>query len=111
MALSGVGVPLPCSVVFSIHNMNYGLPLIEEAMQFSNRCTTVSPTYALEISGEPAIAPHMSKFLGIRNGIDGDIWDPQVKSLSPPSLFTISSDRCVGWLRTKRVHLLSSHTG
>jgi starch synthase len=66
------------SVVFSIHNMNYGLPLIAEAMQFANRCTTVSPTYALEISGEPAIAPHMSKFLGIRNGIDGDIWDPQV---------------------------------
>jgi starch synthase len=59
--------------------MNYGLPLIEEAMNFSNRCTTVSPTYALEISGEPAIAPHMSKFLGIRNGIDGDIWDPQVR--------------------------------
>lgn len=70
-------------VVFSIHNMNYGLPLIEEAMQFSNRCTTVSPTYALEISGEPAIAPHMSKFLGIRNGIDGDIWDPQVDPLIP----------------------------
>lgn len=38
--------------------------------------TTVSPTYAQEISGNPAIAPHHAKFFGIRNGIDPDIWDP-----------------------------------
>ncbi len=36
----------------------------------------VSPTYAQEISGHPAIAAHHSKFYGITNGIDPDIWDP-----------------------------------
>lgn len=30
----------------------------------------------LQVSGHPAIAPHMDKFYGIRNGIDQDIWDP-----------------------------------
>lgn len=36
----------------------------------------VSPTYAWEVSGHGAIAPHVGKFHGIRNGIDADIWDP-----------------------------------
>ena len=30
----------------------------------------------MQVSGHPAIAPHLSKFYGIRNGIDQDIWDP-----------------------------------
>ena len=30
----------------------------------------------LQVSGHPAVAPHMTKFYGIRNGIDQDIWDP-----------------------------------
>ena len=30
----------------------------------------------LQVSGHPAIAPHMAKFYGIRNGIDQDLWDP-----------------------------------
>ena len=29
-----------------------------------------------QVSGHPAIAAHMDKFWGIRNGIDQDIWDP-----------------------------------
>ncbi len=29
-----------------------------------------------QVSGHPAVAPHMVKFYGIRNGIDQDIWDP-----------------------------------
>lgn len=29
-----------------------------------------------QVSGHPAVAPHMTKFYGIRNGIDQDIWDP-----------------------------------
>ncbi|KAK9832645.1 hypothetical protein WJX81_006656 [Elliptochloris bilobata] len=62
--------------VFTIHNLNYGADLIGRAMAASAVATTVSPTYAAEVSGHPAIAPHMSKFFGIRNGIDHDIWDP-----------------------------------
>jgi hypothetical protein len=36
--------------------------------------TETSPP--LQIAGSPAIAPHLSKMYGIRNGIDQDIWDP-----------------------------------
>ncbi len=43
----------------------------------------VSPTYAIEISGNPAIAPHLEKFYGIRNGIDPDIWDPAEDKFLP----------------------------
>ncbi|KAH7365325.1 hypothetical protein KP509_18G020900 [Ceratopteris richardii] len=63
-------------VVFTIHNLEFGTALIGKAMAFADKATTVSETYASEVSGNPAIAPHLSKFCGIRNGIDLDIWDP-----------------------------------
>jgi len=44
----------------------------------SSRFTTVSPSYAWEIGGHPAINAHLHKFMGIRNGIDPDIWDPEL---------------------------------
>lgn len=62
--------------VFTIHNMNYGADLIGRAMAAADVATTVSSTYATEIAGHPAIAPHHAKFYGIRNGIDQDYWDP-----------------------------------
>lgn len=43
-------------VVFTIHNMNYGQKKISEAAQYCQKYTTVSPTYAFEIGGHPAIA-------------------------------------------------------
>lgn len=43
-------------VVFTIHNMNYGQKKITEAAEWSQKFTTVSPTYAFEIGGHPAIA-------------------------------------------------------
>lgn len=43
-------------VVFTIHNMNYGQKKIAEAAEFCQRFTTVSPTYAFEVGGHPAIA-------------------------------------------------------
>ncbi len=37
----------------------------------------------VQVSGHPAIAPHMAKFYGIRNGIDQDIWDPSEDRFLP----------------------------
>lgn len=70
-------------VIFTIHNLNYGERKIGEAAYFSQRFTTVSPTYAWEIGGQPVIAPHNGKLKGIRNGIDIDIWDPETDSFLP----------------------------
>jgi starch synthase len=70
-------------IVFTIHNMNYGANLIAEAVAYSQRTTTVSRTYAEEIAGHPAIKPHLSKFRGVVNGIDPEIWDPLGDALLP----------------------------
>ena len=48
-------------VVFTIHNMNYGQRKIGEAAYYAQKFTTVSPSYAYEIGGHPAIAPHSHK--------------------------------------------------
>lgn len=65
------------SVVFTIHNLGYGADLIGEASYYSQKFTTVSPTYAWEIGGNPAIASNNSKLVGIINGIDQGIWTPE----------------------------------
>ncbi|XP_021747168.1 LOW QUALITY PROTEIN: soluble starch synthase 3, chloroplastic/amyloplastic-like [Chenopodium quinoa] len=63
-------------VVFTIHNLEFGAYFIGRAMEYADKATTVSNTYAKEVAGNPAIAPHLYKFHGILNGIDPDIWDP-----------------------------------
>ncbi|KAK9861945.1 hypothetical protein WJX84_010056, partial [Apatococcus fuscideae] len=73
----------PSRSVFTLHNLNFGADLIGRAMGGAAAATTVSPTYAVEVSGHPAIAPHLSKFYGVRNGIDQDIWDPTSDSFLP----------------------------
>jgi starch synthase len=73
------GIP----AAFTIHNMDFGADLISGAVQHSEVSTTVSPTYAVEISGHPGISPHLHKFYGIRNGIDVDIWDPSSDAMLP----------------------------
>jgi starch synthase len=70
-------------VIFTIHNLNYGATAIGEAAYFSQRFTTVSPSYAWEIGEHPAVAPHSGKLLGIRNGIDVDIWNPETDQFLP----------------------------
>nr|ALG76014.1 soluble starch synthase 3 [Nelumbo nucifera] len=72
-------------VVFTIHNLEFGAQLIGKAMLYSDKATTVSPTYSREVSGNPAIAPHLQKFYGILNGIDPDIWDPYNDKFIPVS--------------------------
>ncbi|PQP98705.1 starch synthase 3 chloroplastic/amyloplastic isoform X1 [Prunus yedoensis var. nudiflora] len=63
-------------VVFTIHNLEFGEHFIGKAVEYSDKTTTVSDTYAKEVAGNPAIAPHLYKFHGIINEIDQDIWDP-----------------------------------
>ncbi|KAE8656536.1 Starch synthase 3 [Hibiscus syriacus] len=63
-------------VVFTIHNLEFGAHFIGKAMQYADKATTVSHTYAKEVAGNPAVAPNLHKFHGILNGIDLDIWDP-----------------------------------
>ncbi|GMH38213.1 hypothetical protein BSKO_06097 [Bryopsis sp. KO-2023] len=77
-------------VVFTIHNLNYGQTKIGEAARHSQKFTTVSPTYAMEVGGHPAVAPHREKFMGIRNGIDMDLWDPETDQFLPMG-FTASN--------------------
>ena len=35
------------------------------------------------MSGDPAVAPQLGKFMGVRNGIDIDIWDPENDAFLP----------------------------
>ncbi|KAL5730730.1 starch synthase [Ranunculus cassubicifolius] len=72
-------------VVFTIHNLEFGAPLIAKAMKYSDKATTVSDTYSKEVSREPIIAPHLYKFRGIVNGIDFDVWDPYNDNFIPMS--------------------------
>ncbi len=69
-------LPAGCATVFTIHNLNFGQDLIGRAMERATFATTVSPTYASEISDQGAIRDHKEKLVGVRNGIDIEIWDP-----------------------------------
>ncbi|GJP76945.1 hypothetical protein CLOP_g7390 [Closterium sp. NIES-67] len=69
--------------VFTIHNLEFGQDMIGRAMAACDMATTVSPTYAAEISGHAAVAAHRAKFHGILNGIDPDIWDPMADAFIP----------------------------
>lgn len=81
-------------IAFTIHNLNYGAGLISEAISYCQKATTVSPTYAREVSGNPAVAHGVQagKFHGIRNGIDLDIWDPEGDHFLP---IQFSPDNCL----------------
>lgn len=47
--------------MFTIHNLNYGAQKVGEAAYYCQKFTTVSPSYASEVSGHPAIAAHTHK--------------------------------------------------
>ena len=53
--------PGALQVVFTIHNMNYGQKKIAEASCYSQKFTTVSPTYAYEVGGHAALAGNTHK--------------------------------------------------
>ena len=77
-------------IIFTIHNLDFGQDLIREAMDYSQIGTTVSRTYAQEISGHGSISHQLQKFHGVVNGIDPDIWDPLNDKCLPAS-FDMSS--------------------
>jgi len=77
--------------VFTIHNLSYGADLVGRAMASCEVATTVSPTYAREISGHGAVAAHLTKLYGIRNGIDPELWDPEDDPFLP---MPYSSETC-----------------
>ena len=69
-------LPPKAATVLTIHNLNFGQDLIGRAMEACTFATTVSPTYATEISQHGAIKTHYDKLVGVRNGIDVEMWDP-----------------------------------
>jgi len=91
------------NVVFTIHNLEFGQSRIGMAAMHSQKFTTVSPTYAFEIGGHPAVNQHLDKFMGIRNGIDTEIWDPETDKFL--SGFNFSADNCTEGKREARKKL------
>ena len=71
---------------FTIHGVEYygTISLLKAGLQFADRITTVSPTYAIEIQGDEGgmgldgLLRERSRVLsGILNGIDTSVWNPE----------------------------------
>ena len=71
------------ATALTLHNLQFGVDLIRRGMESCDIATTVSPTYADEVRSHHAVAPSKDKFVGIRNGIDTDIWNPAVDEFLP----------------------------
>jgi starch synthase len=70
---------------FSVEGIEYfgSISFLKAGLQFADRVTTVSPTYALEITTpgrgmgfDGLLRARGSRFSGILNGVDEDVWDP-----------------------------------
>ena len=81
--LETIGLP-PDS--FSIHGVEYygQISFLQAGLQFADRITTVSPTYALEIQGDEGgmgfgglLRERSAALSGILNGIDTSVWNPE----------------------------------
>ncbi|CCC96392.1 starch synthase [Azospirillum brasilense] len=82
--MSDLGLP---SAAFRIDGVEYygGVGFLKAGCFYSDRLTTVSPTYAHEVqtaehgSGlEGLLATRAEALTGILNGVDYDIWDPAI---------------------------------
>jgi starch synthase len=71
---------------FTIHGVEYygAISFLKAGLQFADRITTVSPTYAQEIQGDEegmglgGLLRERSRVLsGILNGIDTSVWNPE----------------------------------
>jgi starch synthase len=88
---------------FSIDGVeSYGnIGFLKAGLQFADRITTVSPTYAREIQGsengcglDGLLRVRSDVLTGIRNGIDVDVWNPETDArIASPFGLTILSAR------------------
>ncbi|MBR0717075.1 glycogen synthase GlgA [Bradyrhizobium liaoningense] len=71
---------------FNIHGVEYygSISLLKAGLQFADRITTVSPTYAQEIQSDEGgmglgglLRERSGALSGILNGIDISVWDPE----------------------------------
>jgi starch synthase len=83
-------LPPGAATVLTIHNLQFGADLIDRAMKKVTFATTVSPTYAEEISNHNAISHSKGKMVGIRNGIDVELWDPLTDEFMPVNFDAVS---------------------
>ncbi len=68
-----------------------GISFLKSGIVFSDQVSTVSPNYAKEVQTDPSMGfglegllKYRSKnFCGIVNGIDTEIWDPEIDTLLP----------------------------
>ncbi len=72
------------------NNNPYALNLLKGGIVYSNFVTTVSPRYAVETKDqdqgfglEPTLHTHQVKYGGVVNGIDYDVWNPEIDALIP----------------------------
>jgi starch synthase len=80
--LSAIGLP---AWSFTVDGVEYygAIGFLKAGLQFADRITTVSPTYAAEIQGPDAgmgldglLRARSAALSGILNGIDVSVWDP-----------------------------------
>jgi starch synthase len=72
-------------------NLNpFALNLLKGGLVYSNFVTTVSPTHAWEASHQDqarglgdTLQIHRHKFSGVLNGVDYDVWNPEIDPLIP----------------------------
>jgi starch synthase len=80
--LQEIGLPAES---FTVHGVEYygDISFLKAGLQFADRITTVSPTYAKEIQGDEGgmglgglLRERSRDINGILNGIDTSVWDP-----------------------------------
>jgi len=80
-----------------------GMSFLKSGIVFADNVTTVSPTYAKEVQTDPnkgfgmegLLRYRRKNFYGIVNGIDTEVWDPEMDTLLPMGYdaFTFSKNK------------------
>lgn len=103
-AFAGLGLPAP---FFRYDGLEFHgqLSFIKAGLQYSDKLSTVSPSYAQEIQSaehgcglEGLLQYRAADLVGILNGVDADLWDP-ARDPALPGHF--DADKTVGKARCK----------